>query len=179
MTPNMHLELLISEDKIRKRVSELAGQIASDYKGVTPTLIGVLNGSFMFLADLIRELNKSQLSLYVDFIRAASYGAGTVSSGAPEISLPNSLPVRNRPILLVDDILDTGFTFQAIRNEISRQYPSDIKSCVCLDKPARRKVNIEADYVGFTVPDTFVVGYGLDYDGQFRELSAVSVLSFS
>jgi len=179
MNGNMHLTLLFSEEQIRERISELARQIVADYIDLTPVLIGVLNGSFIFLADLVRELNKNDLSCCVDFIRAASYGSGMTSSGDPRISPGNSFQVTDRHVLLVDDILDTGLTFQAIREEMVRQHPADIRSCVCFDRPGRRKVDIQADYVGFAVPEAFIVGYGLDYGGQFRELPFVSILSLS
>ncbi|MBN1782277.1 hypoxanthine phosphoribosyltransferase [bacterium] len=174
----IHLKPLISENDIRDRVKSLAREIVEDFTGASLTLIGLMNGSFMFMADLVRELNQYQVSMYVDFMRITSYGPSQITSGEPELCQDITLTIQNRHVLVVDDILDTGLTLQFVLNHLKILCPESMKTCVCLDKPGRRRVDLKADYTGFEIPDAYVVGYGLDYEGRFRDMPSVSVLSF-
>ncbi len=161
----MKLEPLIHRDEIRKRVKEIAEMISKDYEGKTPLLIGVLNGSFIFLADLIRELS---IPVEVDFVKVRSY-VGTESSTL-ELKLDLERDIEGLDVILVEDIVDTGNTVDFLIKRMSSKNPNSIRVCALLDKPERRKVDVKVDYVGFTIPDVFVVGYGLDVDGRYREL---------
>lgn len=176
MNENFELKKLISKKKIVRRISGLASQIGHDYSDQAILLIGLLNGSFVFLSDLVRELSQYHLTISVDFMRVASYGSETKSSEKPTLLQDISFHVRKKHVLLVDDILDTGHTLSFVIQYLNAFEPLSVKSCVFLDKPDRRQVNIHADYVGFTVPDVFVVGYGLDYQGRFREMPSISAL---
>jgi hypoxanthine phosphoribosyltransferase len=156
-----------------KRVGELAARISVDYAGKEPLLIGILNGAFVFMADLIRALT---IPCTIDFVRMASYGAGSVSSGNVLIRKDLEMPVAGRDLLIVEDIVDTGCTLSRLKEILQQRSPASMKVCVLLDKRERRKVPFEADYVGFQIPDAFVVGYGLDYNEQFRFLPDVRVV---
>ena len=166
-------EILFSREQLAARVAELAGEITRDYAGKAPLVAGVLRGSFIFMADLVRQLD---LPVTLDFIHASSYGAGTVSSGRVNIQLDFSEDIAGRDVLLVEDILDTGNTLSKLVEELRDRHPASLKLCVLLDKPDRRTRPIQADYVGFTIPDAFVVGYGLDYDQRYRQLPFIGVL---
>ena len=164
--------VLITEAHIAGRLKTLAREIEQDFNGRETVVVGLLNGTVVFLADLIRHLN---LPLRLDFIGVSSYGAGIESS---DIVFTKELrfDVRGRDVLLVDDILDTGNTLARVLPKLRELKPRRLKTCVLLDKPARRVENIRADYVGFTVPDVFVVGYGLDFAERYRNLPFVGVL---
>jgi len=164
--------VLITERQIARRIRGLAREIERDFRGRETVVISLLNGTVMFLADLIRHLN---LPLRLDFMGVSSYGAGT-ESGDLVFTKELRLDVRGRDVLLVDDILDTGRTMSRVLPKIRVLKPRRIKICVLLDKPSRRTENIEADYVGFAVPDHFVVGYGLDFAERYRNLPFVGVL---
>lgn len=164
--------ILITESQIDRRVRQLARQIARDYEGRDLVIASLLNGTVMFLADLVRHLN---LPLRLDFIGVSSYGAGT-TSGDLVFTKELRLDVRGRDVLLVDDILDTGRTISRVLPKLRALAPRRIQTCVLLDKPARRTEPIEADYVGFAIPDLFVVGYGLDFAERYRNLPFVGVL---
>ena len=167
--------VLFTAAAIRERVAELGRQICIDYAPPARelTVVAVLNGSILFLADLIRQL---PLPLRVDFVGASSYGSGTASAGAVTLTRGIHLDLAGRDVLLIDDILDTGLTLHALGREIARAHPGSLRTCVLLDKPARRRVPIQADYVGFTIADAFVVGYGLDYQERYRNLPYIAVL---
>ena len=164
--------MLITEGQIARRVRELAREIERDFRGRETVVISLLNGTVMFLADLIRHLN---VPLRLDFMGVSSYGAGT-ESGDLVFTKELRLDVRGRDVLLVDDILDTGRTMSRVLPKIRVLKPRRIKICVLLDKPSRRTEKVEADYVGFAVPDHFVVGYGLDFAERYRNLPFVGVL---
>lgn len=169
---------LITEEQIRGRVEILADQIASDFGSSELLMIGLLNGSFIFLADTVRALHRRGMKIRIDFMRVESYGTASESTGKIEMKYPLSLNIENQDVLLVDDILDTGHTLHFVRVYLQEKNPKVLKTCVLLDKPSRRKVSIQADYVGFQVPDAFIVGYGLDYQYQFRELPGLFIVSF-
>lgn len=166
-------QILFTQDQVAARVQELAAQITRDYVGKTPLVVGVLRGSFIFMADLVRHLD---LPLTLDFMAASSYGAGTTSSGLVNIRLDLHDDIAGRDVLLVEDILDTGNTLSKLVAELKGRHPASLKLCVLLDKPERRTQPLEADYVGFTIPDAFVVGCGLDYDQKYRQLPYIGVL---
>ena len=169
---------MYSEKEIQARVDEVATAIATDFKGQDLILIGLLTGSFIFLADLMRAIHAHGMVLQVDFMTVSSYGAGTESSGVVTMLKDIHIDIKEHPVLLVDDILDSGRTLQYTTTELLKKRPALIKTCVLLDKPERRVVPIHADYVGFTVPDHFVIGYGLDYDGRYREVPTISRVEF-
>lgn len=177
MKQPMAPKLLIDEVRIRNRIAILAEEIAEEFNKEPLVVVGLLNGSFVFLADLIRQLNRFSLSLIIDFMRISSYGSGMVTSREPKLVQDISVSIKNRHVLIVDDILDTGYTLAFVKEHLKDDGPAGLSSCVFLDKSECRQVDIRADYVGFTIPDAFVVGYGLDYDGRYRELPCVSVLS--
>jgi hypoxanthine phosphoribosyltransferase len=158
-------EILFPRDTIQKRVQELAGQISKDYAGRELIIIGILKGAFIFMADLIREIS---IPCRIDFTRLASYGDGSDSSGKVVITKDIETSIKGRDILIVEDILDTGLTLQYLVGWLKERNPNSLKICVLLDKRKRRKVSFEADYVGFTIDDGFVVGYGLDFNEKYR-----------
>jgi hypoxanthine phosphoribosyltransferase len=164
--------VLIREEEIGKRVRTLAFQIARDYRGKDLVLVALLNGTVMFLADLIRHL---QIPLRLDFIGVSSYGTGT-ESGELVFTKELRLDVKGRDVLLVDDILDTGKTLKRVSSTVRSLKPRSVKICVFLNKAARRIENVTPDYFGFDIPDEFVVGYGLDFAERYRNLPFVGVL---
>jgi hypoxanthine phosphoribosyltransferase len=164
--------ILITDQQIARRIRALARDIARDYAGREMVVVSLLNGTVMFLADLIRNLS---LPLRLDFIGVSSYGAGT-ESGELVFTKELRLSVRGRDVLLVDDILDTGKTLYRVLGKLRALKPRRIRTCVLLNKAARRVEAVEADYVGFEIPDYFVVGYGLDFAEQYRNLPFVGVL---
>jgi hypoxanthine phosphoribosyltransferase len=164
--------ILITEPQIARRIRGLAREIEHDYRGREMVVVSLLNGTVMFLADLIRHLS---LPLRLDFIGVSSYGAGT-ESGELVFTKELRLDMRGRDVLLVDDILDTGKTLSRVLPKLRALKPRRIKICVLLDKPARRVEEVQADYVGFEIPDFFVVGYGLDFAERYRNLPFVGIL---
>lgn len=165
--------ILFTPEQIETTIHRLAGEILNQYRDQPLTIISVLTGSLMFISDLIRLL---PIKLHLDCIGASSYGDSTTSSGVITITKQLRVGVRDRHVLLVDDILDTGQTLGYIADVIRALRPLDLKTCVLLDKPSRRKVNIKPDFRGFEIPDFFVVGYGLDYADQYRNLPYIAVL---
>src|SRR5712675_1279635 len=165
-------KILFTEEQIARRVKTLSREIERDFRGREMVVVSLLNGTVMFLADLIRNLS---LPLRLDFIGVSSYGAGT-ESGELVFTKELRLDVRGRDVLLVDDILDTGKTLFRVLAKLRALKPRRIKTCVLLDKAARRVDQVEADYVGFEIPDFFVVGYGLDFAERYRNLPFVGVL---
>lgn len=167
------IRILISEEELKKRVAELGKQISQDYAGKDLLLIGVLKGSFLFLADLIRNIDSNAA---VDFMGTSSYGASTHTSGEVRITKDLEQSVAGRHVLLVEDIVDTGLTLRYLIETLKARHPESVRVCALLDKPARRRVRVSLDYYGFIIPNAFVVGYGLDFDEKFRGLPFVGVL---
>lgn len=162
-----------SEEQLRERIEELGRQITKDYEGKEPLFVGVLKGCFIFMADLVRACD---LKCTVDFMVVSSYGSGTVSSGAVEIIKDLSHDIAGRDIIIVEDILDSGNTLSYLKKIMSARGPASIRIVTLMDKPERRTADVTADYVGFTIPDAFVVGYGLDYDQRYRNLPYIGIL---
>jgi hypoxanthine phosphoribosyltransferase len=160
-------ELLFPRMVIQARVKELAGQISRDYSDREPIVLGVLNGAVFFFTDLVREMT---ISLRIDFIRAASYGSGMSSSGSVRLTKDFKMPIEDRPVILVEDIVDTGLTVTKILEVLRGQGPESIKICALIDKLERRNTDIVIDYCGFQVKEGFLIGYGLDYNEQYRYL---------
>ncbi|MBL93409.1 MAG: hypoxanthine phosphoribosyltransferase [Myxococcales bacterium] len=171
---NKNIETLYSAEDLQNKAKELGAQIAKDYGDRTEelTVIGVLKGSFIFLADLVRAID---LPLNIDFIGVSSYGDGTESSGKITITHPLSKPITGKDIIVVEDIVDTGLTMKALLELFEESKPASVKVCTLLEKPERRQVTVQMDYVGFSIPDKFVLGYGLDLAGRFRNLPFVGV----
>ncbi|MCX5849213.1 MAG: hypoxanthine phosphoribosyltransferase [Deltaproteobacteria bacterium] len=161
----MSKEILFSRVAIQKRVKEIASQISKDYAGRELVVIGILKGAFIFMADLVREIS---VPCRIDFARLASYGTGSESSGKVVMTKDIETSIKDRDILIVEDIVDTGLTLQYLVDWLKERNPRSLKTCVFLDKRKRRKISFEANYVGFTIDDGFVVGYGLDFNEQFR-----------
>ncbi len=165
--------ILYSEEQLRQRVKELGAQITADYAGKEPVLASVLRGSYIFMADLTRAID---LPVTVDFMAVSSYGAGTKSSGQVEIKKDLSDSIEGRDLIIVEDILDSGNTLYYLMEILRARKPASIRICTLMDKPERRTQPIVADYVGFAIPDAFVVGYGLDYAEKYRNLPYVGIL---
>ncbi|MFC1926315.1 hypoxanthine phosphoribosyltransferase [Chloroflexota bacterium] len=167
------LKVLISRDEIKDKVAELAAEIRRDYRGTNPLLLGVLKGSFVFMADLARALD---MPVGIEFVRLASYGAGKETSGKVKVVQGLKTSIKGRHVLVVEDIVDTGITLNFFLEYLRLRKPLSVKLCALFDKPSRRTVPVTIDYPGFTVPDAFVVGYGLDFAEEFRCLSDLCVL---
>jgi hypoxanthine phosphoribosyltransferase len=165
--------IFASEEQLHERITELGKQITRDYAGKEPIFVGVLKGCFIFMADLVRACD---VRCTVDFMVVSSYGAGTVSTGAVKIEKDLSQNIEGRDVIIVEDILDSGNTLSYLREYMEAQKPASIRIVTLMDKPDRRTANVTADYVGFTIPDAFVVGYGLDYDQRYRNLPYIGVL---
>ena len=171
-------EILIEKSAIARRVDELVDDIAATAEPRNLIVIGILKGSFMFLADLMRSFHRHEVHPRIDFLTLSSYGAGTVSSGTVEIIHDIREDIRGADILLVDDILDTGRTLALTKEIMLGRGARSVQTCVLLDKQAHRAVECEADHAGFVIDDHFVVGYGLDYDNLYRELPHIAKVSF-
>ena len=165
--------VLFTEEELRLRVKEIAARIEKDYDGKEVVLASVLRGSYIFMADLTRAID---LPVTVDFMVVSSYGSGTTSSGQVEIRKDLSDSIEGKHLIIVEDILDSGNTLYYLMEVLKARRPASIRICTLMDKPERRSKPITADYVGFTIPDAFVVGYGLDYDEKYRNLPYVGIL---
>lgn len=166
-------KILITRDEIAARVKALGARITEDYRGRMPVVISVLKGSVVFVADLIRAI---EVMCEIDFMVASSYGNGVVSSGDVRILKDLAISIENRDVLVVEDILDSGTTLGYLLKLLRARNPASLRIVTLLDKPSRRKAAISPDYVGFTMPDEFVVGYGLDYNEHYRNLPDIGVL---
>ena len=173
---NYRIENLIDRKTVENRIKELAKQIEKDYAGEEVYCVGLLKGSVVFLSDLVKEINTPVI---IDFMSVSSYGSETVSSGDVKILKDTDLDLRGKHVLIVEDIIDTGLTLEhVIKYFKESKGVKTLKTCTLLSKPERRKVNIDIDYVGFDVPDKFVIGYGLDYDQKYRNLPYIAVVVF-
>ena len=166
---------LYSQREIKKRVKELALSISKDYKNEELILIGVLKGSFVFLSDLARYLS---IPVKLDFVRLASYGSNSQSQGKIRLTKGLELPVRDKHILVVEDIVDSGQTLKFLKEFLNKENPKSVRICALIDKNERREVTIKIDYCGFSIPQGFIVGYGLDFDEQYRHLPNLYQLLF-
>lgn len=173
------LEVQMTAEQIATRIDQLVTEMQRDLRGDNVVMIGILRGSFIFLADLVRDLNPHDVHPRIDFITLESYGSGTVSSGEVRVVKELRLDVAGADVVLVDDILDSGRTLSFASNYLRERGARSVKTCALLDKPARRAVPFEADYVGFKIEDNFVVGYGLDYDSRYRELPYIANVVFT
>ena len=167
-------EILISREQIAGTVKRMTHQIQEDYPKEMPLLVGVLKGSFIFLADLVRQM---QRPVEIDFLRLYSYGRDVKSSGNVRLRMGVTSLVKGRDVLVVEDIVDTGLTTSYATGYLRRKGASSVKLCTLLDKPSRRQVSVTPDYLGFTVPNLFIVGYGLDFDEQYRHLPDIHVIA--
>lgn len=168
-----NMEVLLTARQIEEKIKELAGAISEDYRGKKVLLIGVLKGAVIFLSDLLRHLS---IPVEIDFIAVSSYGADTNSSGVVRIQKDLEQSIKDKEVLIVEDIIDTGLTLHYLYGNLLSRGPKTLKVVTLLDKPDRRQVEFKPDYCGFQIPDRFVVGYGLDYDESYRQLADLRVL---
>jgi hypoxanthine phosphoribosyltransferase len=173
MVPQSQPQILISREEINKAVTRLASKIRRDYQGKQPLLIGILKGSFVFLADLIRQLD---LPVEIDFVKLSSYSAAKETSGKVRVVQGLKAPIKSRDVLVIEDIVDTGITISFLLNYLRKKKPASLKLCSLTDKPSRRQVPVSIDYLGFTVPDKFIVGYGIDWNEKFRYLPDIGFI---
>lgn len=176
MNDNMQedvLRVLFSEEELRAKVKEMGRQITEDYRGKNLMLVTVLKGAVVYMADLMRAID---VPAEIDFMVVSSYGSGVKSSGVVKIVKDLDVPLADKDILIVEDILDSGLTLSYIKKILQDRGPHSIRIATLLDKPSRRKVDLVADYIGFSVPDEFVIGYGLDYDEKYRNLPYIGIL---
>jgi hypoxanthine phosphoribosyltransferase len=167
------IEVMLSAEQIDERVKEMAKAISKDYEGKRPLLIGVLKGAVVFLSDLIRHI---EVPVEIDFMAVSSYGADTTSSGVVRIQKDLEQSITDKDVIIVEDIVDTGLTLNYLFDNLASRGPRSLKVITLLDKPERRKVEFNPDYCGFEIPDRFVIGYGLDYGENYRQLSDVCIL---
>ncbi|MBK8943823.1 MAG: hypoxanthine phosphoribosyltransferase [Ignavibacteriae bacterium] len=165
---------LISEEKILNRVKELGEQISKEYQGKLPILIGVLNGSFIFLSDLVKKIN---IHVEIDFFKLSSYGDAKISTGDVKLIKELNADINERHIIIVEDIVDTGLSIQFIKDILKNHKPASVKIASLLVKPESLKYKAKIDYIGFEIPNKFVIGYGLDYAQKFRNLNSIYALS--
>ncbi|MDP4092289.1 MAG: hypoxanthine phosphoribosyltransferase [Bacillota bacterium] len=167
-------EILVSREVLNERIRELGKRISQDYAGKDLVLVGVLKGGFVFLADLMREIT---IPVDMDFISVSSYGNSTKTSGIVRLIKDIDINIAGKHVLIVEDLVDTGLTLKHLKELFNTRGPLSVKICTALDKPSRRKVEIDIDYEGIEIPDKFVIGYGLDYAGKYRNLPDVCTLS--
>lgn len=166
-------QILISEKDIQRRVRELGEAISKDYKGKVPILVNILKGGIIFLSDLVREL---EILHEIDFMSVSSYNSETETSGVVRILADLAINIEGKDVLIVEDIVDSGLTLDYIRHILLARHPRSLRICTLLDKKARRRIEVPLDYVGFEIPDAFVIGYGLDYEQRYRNLPYVAIL---
>lgn len=171
---NLIKATLVSEQQIKERIAELGRQITADYKGTRPIVIGILKGAWIYLADLLREVD---LDVDVDFMSVSSYGSGTSTSGTITIVKDLSVDVTGRDVLIVEDIVDSGLTLARLKDLMRDRNAKSVEISTLLSKPSRRKVEVDVKYIGFEIPDEFVIGYGLDFDEKYRTLRDICVLA--
>ena len=173
MSNRNELQSLFSNEEIETTVKRLAAEIRKDYQDKNPLLIGILKGSFIFMADLVRLLD---FTLEIEFVRLSSYGRGRATAGRLKVVQGLRSSIRGRDVLVVEDIVDTGQSISFLMDYLGKKKPASLRLCVLTDKPSRRQVEVTADYLGFTVPDRFLVGYGLDFDEKYRNLPDICAL---
>ncbi len=174
MTRNMKVsEVLLTEEQVKTKVSELAAQINRDYAGKELIVVGILKGCFVFISDLVRGLDGE---VQVHFMQVSSYGSGTESSGQLQIKKDLSVDIAGKHVLIAEDIVDSGNTLVKLLPMLEARNPASLKVCALLSKPSRRQVEYDPDYIGFEIPDQFIVGYGLDCDERFRQLPYIGVV---
>ncbi len=173
MSSQVKPQILFSSQEIETRVRQLAAEIRKDYHNKRPVLIGILKGSFVFLADLVRLLD---FPLEVEFIRLSSYGRGKETSGTVRVVQGLASEVKGRHVLIIEDIVDTGLTVAFLFDYLRKEKPASLKLCVLTNKPSRRQTLVNIDYLGFTIPDKFIVGYGIDWDEKFRNLPDIGFM---
>ena len=166
-------KILFSEDELQAKVGELGAQITADYKGTEPVFLGVLKGSFVFMADLMRKI---ELPCRIEFMALSSYGNRSETTGAVQITQDLNTDIEGRDLIVVEDILDSGLTLNYLINYLEVRKPASIKICTLLDKPDRRRASVKAAYKGFAIPDEFAVGYGLDFAEKYRNLPYIGIL---
>ena len=166
-------KVLFSRDRIATEIKRLGQEISRDFQDQEIMLVGVLKGSFLFIADLIREI---EIPSVIDFVRLASYGSGTQTSGIIEFRKELEMPIRDRNVIIVEDIVDSGYTLECLYNKLLLQNPRTLKICTLIDKKARREVEIEADYIGISMDDGFIIGYGLDHNEKYRNLPDIYLI---
>ncbi|HEY8240133.1 MAG TPA: hypoxanthine phosphoribosyltransferase [Kiritimatiellia bacterium] len=179
MRPHHTRDVLLTAEQIAKRVDAMVVKMADQCRTDNLVMIGILRGSFMFLADLVRALYHHGIHPRIDFMTLESYGSGTESSGKVRISKDINVDVAGADLVVIDDILDTGRTLAFAKAHLLEKGVKSVRTCALLDKPSRRVVPLEADYTGFVIEDTFVVGYGLDYDSRYRELPYIAKVTFT
>lgn len=166
-------EVLCTEQQLQEKIAELGAAITKDYAGKDLLMVSILKGSVMVMADLMRAVD---LPLQIDFMNVSSYGSGTETKGSVKILKDLDVDIKGKNLLIVEDILDSGVTLHNLMNLLQQREPASIEICTLFSKPSRRKVDVEAKYIGFEIPDAFIVGYGLDYDERFRNLPYVGIL---
>lgn len=169
----MKIKELISKQELEGKVRELGKQITNDYEGEEVTLVGLLRGSVVFLADLCREID---LEVKIDFMNVSSYGNGMESSRDVKILKDLDDSIKGKNVIIVEDIIDTGYTLDLVISMLQERQPKSLKIATLLDKPARREINMDIDYVGFVIPDVFIVGYGIDYSQKYRNLNYIGIV---
>lgn len=171
--PEAHIKVLYTRKEVQQTVERMAIAISRDYDGKLPLLIGILKGSFIFMADLVRYLT---IPAEIEFVSLSSYGKGMESTGRIKVVQSLPCPVEGRDIIIIEDIIDTGLTMSYFLEYLRKQKPASLRLCALIDKPSRRKVPVTIDYLGFTVPDRFIVGYGIDWAEKFRCLSEICIV---
>ncbi len=172
---NEHIHVILPEEELDKRIRELGAEISEDFKGESIMMIGVLRGAAFFTCELAKRVT---VPVTMEFMSTSSYGSGTVSSGEVVLKQDVELPVEGRNIVICEDIIDSGNTLHYLSKLFKDRKAKSVKLCAMLDKPDRREVDVKVDYTGFTIPDEFVVGYGLDYDQKYRNLPYIGVVTF-
>ena len=170
-----HIEVMLQEETVNRRIRELGEEISRDYEGKTVHLICILKGSVYFTCELAKRIT---VPVTMDFMQCSSYGAATKSSGVVRIVKDLDEPITGRDVIIVEDIIDSGRTLSHLKDLLSQRQPASLKICTLLDKPERRVTDVDVEYVGFQIEDKFVVGYGLDYDQQYRNLPYIGVVEF-
>lgn len=166
--------IMISQEQIKQRAAEIGRQISEDYHGEELLLVGILKGAVMWMSDIMKNIDN--LNAAIDFMALSSYGSSTKTSGVVKINKDLDVDIEGKHVIIVEDIVDSGITLNYLKGYLANRKPKSVKICALLDKPAGRKIDLEADYIGFTVEDKFIIGYGLDYNQKYRQLPYISCL---